>query len=159
MKGTSGKSGGKRKKRKREDRAKLRWTGPAARDSVPLANDEEEQTVEENIIGINIRRLLVERDMKQSELARKVNVSPQVMTQYISGTIMPKAFMIADLAKALECSSDEILFEPTLAPTHTTYDGKGGMADGEEARELDTKTRRGALMKLRHEIDDLLDDD
>ena len=116
--------------------------------------------MEENIIGINIKRLLVEREMKQSELARKVNISPQVMTQYISGTIMPKAFMIADLAKALECSSDEILFEPA-APTSTSSPSptQKDVADGEEARELDTKTRRGALMKLRHEIDDLLDDD
>ena len=60
-------------------------------------------------IGRRIRRRLEELHMTQVELARRLNVTPKLVSQYVTGTSIPPIDRIAEIAEELDCSIDELL--------------------------------------------------
>ena len=60
-------------------------------------------------IGRRIRQRLEELHMTQVELARRLNVTPKLVSQYVTGTSIPHIDRIAEIAEELDCSIDELL--------------------------------------------------
>lgn len=72
-------------------------------------------------IGENIRKLRKARGLTQTELATKSGTLQKVIADYETGRSKPPAERLADLAKALEASADELLGlrEVQAVPTDT----------------------------------------
>ena len=60
-------------------------------------------------IGDRIRRLMDEYEYSQRELARMVGITPAAMSRYLSNEREPKAEVIANLATALNTTSDYLI--------------------------------------------------
>jgi len=60
-------------------------------------------------LGGRITALLKQNGMTQRELAEKVNVTEVSMSRYISGDRIPKGPVIANIAAALNTTSDYLL--------------------------------------------------
>lgn len=52
-------------------------------------------------IGDNIKKVRLEKNIKQSELAKKLGVSPSMIAQYENGTRKPKRDTVRRIAKEL----------------------------------------------------------
>lgn len=65
------------------------------------------------MIGENIRCIRMERDMTQTELAKKSGISVQMINQIEWGTKGMSVFTLACLAQALQCTTDEIIYGKT----------------------------------------------
>lgn len=63
------------------------------------------------MIGANIRRIRTAQKMTQSALAEKSGVSVQMINQIEWGTKVPSVPTLVRIAQALQCSTDEILYE------------------------------------------------
>lgn len=63
------------------------------------------------MIGENIRRIRTEQNMTQVELAAKSGVSAQLINQVEWGTKGLSVQTLVRIAKALSCSTDDILAE------------------------------------------------
>lgn len=63
----------------------------------------------QNIFTIRFNEALKNSGMKQTELARRVNVSKQTITDYKSGKALPSIQTLKLLAKNLDCSTDFLL--------------------------------------------------
>lgn len=50
-----------------------------------------------------------ESGLSQSEIARRLNIKQQAVSQYITGQTMPALDTFANLCKILDVSADEIL--------------------------------------------------
>lgn len=61
------------------------------------------------MIGENIRRIRKDRGMTQAELAKKTDVSAQLVNQIEWGTKGLSVPTLIRIATALRCSTDEIL--------------------------------------------------
>lgn len=59
----------------------------------------------------NIRRLLLENELNQAELARKTGLSEATISRYISGSRLPTSRALCKLTKALNCTSDDLFEE------------------------------------------------
>ena len=67
-------------------------------------------------IGKMIRRYRKQKKMTQRELGRQVNLDVCTISLYERGKYRPSAFALAELAKALEVSTDALLnYEPVHA--------------------------------------------
>lgn len=62
------------------------------------------------MLGENIRRIRMERDMTQTELAKKSGISVQMINQIEWGTKGMSVSTLACLAQALQCTTDEIIY-------------------------------------------------
>lgn len=60
-------------------------------------------------IGANIKRIRKERKMTQQQLADKLCVNRQSISQWEKGETFPQVDRIAEIAKALECSPLELI--------------------------------------------------
>lgn len=59
----------------------------------------------------NLFHLRTKAGLTQAELAEKCGVSQQTIFSYEIGTKTPRIEVLAALAKALQCTSDELLME------------------------------------------------
>ena len=60
-------------------------------------------------VGENIRRIREERNMRQAELAEQVGVTQAMICQIEKGIKTPSILVAAEIAKALECKTDDFL--------------------------------------------------
>ncbi len=60
-------------------------------------------------LGLRITEMLEKRNMNQRELAERVNLSEAQLSRYISGDREPKPATIANIATALQTTSDYLL--------------------------------------------------
>lgn len=58
---------------------------------------------------ITIRKIRLERGMTQTELANRLNVTPNAVTQWEKGTRNPSLNNVKKMAEILHCTTDEIL--------------------------------------------------
>ena len=58
---------------------------------------------------ITIRKIRLERGMTQKELASRLNVTPNAVTQWEKGTRNPSLNNVKKMAEILHCTTDEIL--------------------------------------------------
>lgn len=57
----------------------------------------------------NLVTEIKESGLSQSEIARRLNIKQQAVSQYITGQTMPALDTFANLCKILDISADEIL--------------------------------------------------
>lgn len=57
----------------------------------------------------NLVTEIKESGLSQSEIARRLNIKQQAVSQYITGQTMPALDTFANLCKILDFSADEIL--------------------------------------------------
>lgn len=60
--------------------------------------------------GIRLRRLMERKRITQSELAERMGVSQTRISGYVRGKNTPSIFMVNKIAKALNCSIDELTY-------------------------------------------------
>ena len=63
-------------------------------------------------VSHNLQRLLGERGLSQSELARLTQETPMRISYYCRGLVMPGIGVSARIAEALDVSTDELLIHP-----------------------------------------------
>ncbi len=62
-----------------------------------------------NILADKLSSLLEKNDMTQRELAELAGVSEVSMSRYVNGDRMPKGTILANIAKALHTTSEDLL--------------------------------------------------
>ena len=60
------------------------------------------------LIGQFIKTMRKTQKMTQSDLAMKLNISPQAVSRWENGECLPDTFILVDLAKTLKVSVDLI---------------------------------------------------
>lgn len=68
-------------------------------------------------IGKRIQARLDELEISQAELAKRIGCSKKLINQYVKGISVPPVDRIVEIAKALGCSTDEL-----LGHSHVSYD-------------------------------------
>ena len=61
------------------------------------------------MININIRKIRKRKKISQESIAALIGVTQGAVSQWESGKTMPTAQNIIDLARVLECTTDDIL--------------------------------------------------
>ena len=74
-----------------------------------------------NSIGTNISEALRRKNMTQSELAETVGTTEVTMSRYISGARIPKADILAEIAKGLGTTTDYLLGNEGKPDYETEY--------------------------------------
>jgi transcriptional regulator with XRE-family HTH domain len=69
-------------------------------------------------LGETIRRLRQERNLSQQELADKIGVSNNAISQFERGVTVPGVFTFVDLAKALDVTYGVLFGEPLAVAEH-----------------------------------------
>ena len=67
-------------------------------------------------IGKNIKTLRIQRNMTQDELAEKLFVTRQTVSNYETGRSRPDVEMLAKIAEVLETDANTVLYGPAPAP-------------------------------------------
>lgn len=67
-------------------------------------------------IGKNIRQLRTQKNMTQDELAEKLFVTRQTVSNYETGRSRPDVEMLAKIAEVLETDANTVLYGPAPAP-------------------------------------------
>lgn len=65
---------------------------------------------------MKIRDLRIAKNMSQCELAANCGVSQSVISQWETGTTLPRTRDLPDLAKVLGCSIDELFAPESVCP-------------------------------------------
>ena len=60
---------------------------------------------------IKLGKLIEDKGLKKSYIARKIGISPGLLSKYLSGERKPKLDTAKKLADILECSIEEIFFD------------------------------------------------
>ena len=60
---------------------------------------------------IKLGKLIEDKGLKKSYIARKVGISPGLLSKYLSGERKPKLDTAKKLADILECSIEDIFFD------------------------------------------------
>ena len=67
---------------------------------------------EENAVGENIRRLRMRNQLKQADLAQKLNISRQSLSAYERG--LPDIYLLIEIADFFRISLDELTGRITI---------------------------------------------
>lgn len=75
--------------------------------------DDHELTDEEwkESFSTRLYAIMKHRQMTQEELAEKVGTSQTMITRYINGYCVPSTIMLAKMARALNCSLDDFVYQ------------------------------------------------
>lgn len=65
---------------------------------------------------MRIRDLRIAKNMSQCELAADCGVSQSIVSQWETGTTLPRTRDLPDLAKVLGCSIDELFAPESVCP-------------------------------------------
>lgn len=57
-----------------------------------------------------IEKILIFRSMTQNDLAEKIGVDPSQLNRYLNGKNIPSFFIVDKIAKALDCSVDDLRY-------------------------------------------------
>ncbi len=79
--------------------------------------------------GEKIRHLLKEKDIKQAELARRLDISPTQVSQWLSGYRRPSRDKIAQLARALNVPLEELYGEEEMGTSLIRESGADYICD------------------------------
>jgi len=60
---------------------------------------------------IKLEKIIEDKGLKKSYVARKIGISPGLLSKYLSGERKPKLDTAKKLADILECSIEDIFFE------------------------------------------------
>ena len=69
---------------------------------------------EENAVGENIRRLRMRNQLKQADLAQKLNISRQSLSAYERGITLPDIYLLIEIADFFRISLDELTGRITI---------------------------------------------
>ena len=77
-----------------------------------LPNNNRELTEDEcrSEFGLRLKNVLWKKNITQTELANISGIPRETISRYISGKITPSFFTVDKLAKALDCSMDELRY-------------------------------------------------
>jgi transcriptional regulator with XRE-family HTH domain len=92
-----------------------------------------------NPIALNLRELIAERRMEHQELAALVGVSPNSVSNWVSGRFQPGRKRLLQLADVFELTVDELCGGP---PGRTRKPSAGHRGGGETAELSDAIVRR-----------------
>lgn len=62
-----------------------------------------------NVLGENIKKKMDEKNITTFELADRIGITTVELCRYIDGRRMPKAPLIFQMAKELDCTADELM--------------------------------------------------
>lgn len=62
-----------------------------------------------NVLGENIKKKMEEKNLTTFELADRLKITTVELCRYIAGRRMPKAPLIFQMAKELDCTADELM--------------------------------------------------
>lgn len=62
----------------------------------------------ENTVAENIRRLRLKHQLKQADLAKKLNISRQSLSAYERGITLPDIYLLIEIAELFKISLDEL---------------------------------------------------
>ena len=96
-------------------------------------------------IGENIKRMRLDRGLSQSEFARMIGKTRSAVSQYESGTIVPRMGVIEEIAIAFRVSKNEIIGNERFVSEIITELSKDENTLVELYRRMDSPSRR-ALM-------------
>lgn len=65
------------------------------------------------IFAKNLVRMMRREDISQRELARRANLSEAAVSRYVQGKRFPNSKAMIELSKALNCSIEDLMQEPT----------------------------------------------
>lgn len=65
--------------------------------------------LDSKLVGMRIERLRLRHDMSRGELAEKLGVTLAAVWQWEKGVNLPATPMVAQLARALDCTTDTLL--------------------------------------------------
>jgi len=65
--------------------------------------------INNNVLGENIKKKMDEKNLTTFELADRLKITTVELCRYIDGRRMPKAPLIFQMAKELDCSADELM--------------------------------------------------
>lgn len=60
-------------------------------------------------VGENIKKFRLEQNLTQEELAKKLNVSRPLITQFERGTRTPTILLSKEIATVLDCKIEDLL--------------------------------------------------
>ena len=66
--------------------------------------------VTKETLGNNIKLYMEKKGLQQKELAKKINITPAKMSNYITGKSFPAVDVLAAIAEALEVSTDMLIY-------------------------------------------------
>lgn len=62
-----------------------------------------------DIFSDNLRELMMEQDMTQLELARKIRVNKSTITRYLNKTTIPSVKAIVNMCVVFDCDVDDLI--------------------------------------------------
>ena len=62
-------------------------------------------------LGQRIKEYRIKSGLRQTELARTINVLPSTLCEYEAGNIAPSIKVFIDIINALHCTADELLID------------------------------------------------
>lgn len=68
------------------------------------------------LFGKRLKQALIEKDIKQRDLAKELNISPKQISSYVNGYALPTPYGLRQIAEQLNISSDfflGLINEPT----------------------------------------------
>lgn len=102
------------------------------------------------IVGANVRRIRMQRQVSQETLAAKLGVSFQQVQKYEKGTNRVSASRLQQIADALQCQLldlfDGVVSSPTAEPVQEL--SKGAMRAAAYFDAIPEQNKRDALLKL-----------
>jgi len=117
-----------------------RYTGTVPRRSRPVATPEE-------VIGARIAELRRRQALTQGALASKLSTSQAVVSRYEKGRLRLHAALVADVARAVQASADEILGLKDLKPNGVLHDRRF-VRRLEQIAKLPKRKKQALLMML-----------
>ena len=75
-----------------------------------------EEKPQMEIFSKNLRRILADKDMSQSELSRRLECSVPTVNAYCQGTSLPRVGMMEKLCQVLNVSRNDLLQDGSTAP-------------------------------------------
>ena len=100
-----------------------------------------------------IKHLLLEQGLSQSDLAKKIGVHRQVLTNWLSGTRNPKIENLEKIAKALNISVEDLLNDnKNFSDIQINVNSKGTVNQTIQKEKDDLKDKEIALLKKEIEL-------
>ena len=75
---------------------------------LPRYEDTMTESVWRREFGIRLKHRMIRRGLTQQELANEVGISQVMLSNYMTGRSMPSFYIVDKLARALDCSVDDL---------------------------------------------------
>ena len=78
--------------------------------SLPSTNDDITEEIWKREFRYRLRKRMAQKGITQLELANMVGTSQTMLSNYINGRCMPGFYIVDKIAKALDCSIDDLRY-------------------------------------------------